>query len=202
MARDLETFEWPAQISRVQYDSSEPAYKELETESNFECFNECVQDPECALAVRSSNQSGLNCYLKNSVTSKSSLDLDPDTEYGLVSGKLEEWLFLLAVSLLYKFFYYGYNHFKITKTQHPLKSLARTLFTRSKWASTTTSALNGATFRNPIITTRASVGFESCLKFDLVWTTQVNRCCSSDGLRLQHEFCSNWRPFRKAFMGK
>ena len=87
LTRGSEAFEWPALINRVQYDSSEPAYKELQTESNFECFNECVQDSECVMAVRSSNQSGVNCFLKNSVTAQNSLDVDPDTEYGLVGSK-------------------------------------------------------------------------------------------------------------------
>ena len=79
--------EWPAQIKRVNYDSSDTAYKQMSTASNFECLNECVKDTGCGFAVRSSKQSGDNCFLKATVKNPSNTSLDADSEYVLLEGK-------------------------------------------------------------------------------------------------------------------
>ena len=80
------SFEWPAQLKQVPYDSSEEPYKRLVTRSNFECLNECIKDAECNFVVRSSNQSGVNCYLKKEITELKRAS-DPDSEYAFMNGE-------------------------------------------------------------------------------------------------------------------
>ena len=83
---DNASFEWPAQLSRVQYDLVEPAYRVVNSVSNLDCFNQCINDMNCKFAIRSSKLASddFNCQLKN-VTLNSSAgsisDIDPDSEY-------------------------------------------------------------------------------------------------------------------------
>ena len=88
------TAEWPAQISRVNYDSVDPAYKQLATKSNFECFNLCIQDPDCAFVVRSSNPIGINCYFKKDISKVTNATLDPNSEYAIVDRKLKAFFIM------------------------------------------------------------------------------------------------------------
>ena len=83
----LTSFEWPAQLKQVPYDSTDEPYRSLETKSNFECLNECMRDGECKFVIRSSNQSGINCYLKKEITELRRA-ADPDSEYAFVNGEL------------------------------------------------------------------------------------------------------------------
>lgn len=64
-------------------------YGKNETKSNNECFNLCIQDPNCNIALKVSEY-GLNCYLSNQLYEENETEI-LNAETISIKGNLDQY---------------------------------------------------------------------------------------------------------------
>jgi hypothetical protein len=74
-----------AQIIYKSFDTPEYAPTILPSLSNFECYNKCINDPNCKFVVRKRIK-GSNCFIKTVFNDSNPVELARDSEAIAIKG--------------------------------------------------------------------------------------------------------------------